>query len=694
MIMKKTIIFIASLLFTFLFNAFSQSSKFYDTDDVKQRGYYNRAYLRYEAEPDSCTTNSDDNFLLKSFNQANIESEASNQTAIKLADIGDYVEWRTDADANGVVIRFSIPDNTEGTGTKATISLYADGIFQQKINLNSYWGWQYFTGSENVAYNYPKNGANIIRMRFDETHVLLNNTIPAEAILTLKIDNDDVYTDHIIIDFVELENVAPAFVPDDTYIIFEGDKDTEDDVIYDNEGRIMASTLNNFIATNGGNKIFIPAGIYNIPERLYINYTNTTLQGAGMWYTELYFSAPLTQVGSDRIYSKRGIESTNNNNINIDGFYLNTINNIRYYERNSGKQVGKGLNGSFGSNSVITNLWIEHFECGAWLEGTQNLQIAHSRFRNNYADGINLCAGASNNRVQYCNFRNNGDDDMASWSRSNRECFNNLYQYCTSENCWRAAGIGFFGGKQNKAYQCVVKDAVETGLRVDATFDGAPFSSEGFTEFFEISVYCGGTNKNIWNAKYGAITISMEGAKYNLKNISFKNIDLIESKQNAIYLHNLGSTSSRTMYVCMENINIDGTKATGTGEGNGILAAYGVKGYLIYKNIEFKNINGKNITNNAGKNLTLESTDEDPCEEIILVKVDDIEMGSIKITSGNGTINISGLTAGNNITIFDITGNKTNQTTVKQEREVVSGFNSGVYIVSIDDYKPVKVIVQ
>lgn len=158
-----------------------------------------------------------------------------------------------------------------------------------------------------------------------------------------------------------------------------------------------------------------------------------------MWYTEIYFSA---SSDNKQTYNKRGIEA-DADNIVLEGLYLNTVNNKRYYNDNSNYQVGKGLMGSFGANSVIKNVWVEHFECGGWIDGTDRLRVSHCRFRNNYADGINLSFGSRNSFVEYCSFRNNGDDDMASWSRGHKMCEYITYRYCTAENNWRASSVGF-----------------------------------------------------------------------------------------------------------------------------------------------------------------------------------------------------------------------------------------------------------
>ena len=114
----------------------------------------------------------------------------------------------------------------------------------------------------------------------------------------------------------------------------------------------------------------------DVEERISISRPNTKVIGAGMWYTEIYFSA---SSDNKQTYNKRGIEA-DADNIVLEGLYLNTVNNKRYYNDNSNYQVGKGLMGSFGANSVIKNVWVEHFECGGWIDGTDRLRVSHAVF--------------------------------------------------------------------------------------------------------------------------------------------------------------------------------------------------------------------------------------------------------------------------------------------------------------------------
>jgi len=522
-------------------------------DDARERGYYDRPYKRYEAEP--CHSTSTGTYLNSTFDQREIQSEASNQQAVQLTAIGDYVQWTNDEAADGLTIRFSIPDNAAGTGTTGTVALYVNNVFVQDIELNSFWAWQYFTKSMSNSYadNTPNETSKYARMRFDEVRVKLDEKIPKDAIFKLqKVDNNGVaYT----IDFVELEVVPAKVLKPAGAVEYLG-----------NGNNLVA-----FVGDNQGQTIYIPEGKYDVPARLRINGNNTKLTGAGMWYTQLHFTAD----PAGQNYSARGIESSASN-VEVSGLYLTTANERRYQGYyDSGKQVGKGFNGSFGTNSRISDVWVVHFECGAWIDGADGLQFSHCRFRDNYADGTNFSYGSKNCSVTHSSYRNNGDDDMASWSRSSRECYNNLFQYNTSENCWRAAGIGFFGGKQNKALNCVIIDPVESGIRANNDFSvgTAVFSTDGFFEVRNISIYRAGQKSNggnpgiagdLWGWRCGALYINSGNSNYDVTNFQFSNIDIYESKGDAIMLRSTGSSKS-IKNISFENVNINGVNVSDAG---------------------------------------------------------------------------------------------------------------------------------
>lgn len=539
-------------------------------DDKKKRGYYDRPYKRYEAEPGKCMSNG--LFLSPTYVQTELQSESSNAIATQLIEKNSYVQWKNDEAADGMVIRFSILDSNNGKGTHGIIALLVNGKFIQNITLNSYWAWQYalYTGQ-----TYPDNipaENKFARMRFDEIRVKLSNKIPKGATFKIvKVDENKIpYT----IDFVELEPVPAP-------VTLESIK-AEYKISYSPSN----GPLDDFIKANGGKTIYIPEGRYDVKERITITEPNTKIIGAGMWYTEIYFSATSD---NPETFAKRGIQTSQDNTV-LDGLYITTENNSRYYVFENGRngQVGKGLMGSFGSNSILKNLWIDHFECGGWIDGAGNLIIQQCRFRNNYADGMNLSFGSKNSIVEHCSFRNNGDDDMASWSRGQNMCENITYQYNTAENNWRASSVGFFGGKGHKALNIVVIDPMEAALRVTTDFPGREFSDEGFIVFDSISVYRGGGQPGALGFYGDIINGSESGAihitsyrQYDLRNIRFSNIDLYDSKHNAIFVNSRNDKKIENLF--FENINIFGTKRYG-------ISFHNANGEAFYCNLKFNDI--------------------------------------------------------------------------------------------------------
>jgi hypothetical protein len=632
-------------------------------DDANERGYYDRNYLRYEAEQEKSATNGV--ILEPTYDQRYIQSEASDQSAVNLVAKDSWVEWTTDSAADGLTIRFSLPDDPEGKGSTGNLVLYVDGDSMQTITLSSYWAWQYILKSGS---KYPDNIPNVDlkfpRMRFDEMHFKLDHEIPENSTFRLvKADDNDIpYT----LDFVELEKI-PAALP------FESVPD-ENKVLYTPEN----GKLQNFVAQNSGKTIFIPEGKYEVDGRIIINGNGTKIIGAGMWHTEIYFTASSDDKSS---YNKRGIE-TYSSNITLEGFYLNTVNNKRYYNNDPVYQVGKGLMGSFGSNSTVKNLWIEHFECGGWIEGSDNLNIQHCRFRNNYADGMNLAYGCKNSVVEHCSYRNNGDDDMASWSRGTGLCENIVYRYSTSENNWRASGLGFFGGKQNKAYNIVIRDPMEAGFRVTSDFPGMPFSNDGYSEFYNISVYKGGVasgtvgiSGDLWGNQQGALHIN-SSSQYDLVNIKIYNIDFYDSKNDAIFI---GSGSRTLKNLVLKDITIDGTGRYG-------IYYYNPKGSGAWCNILYDHIGAATNTSAIPSAFSFDEN----CN-FSSIRLNN-GLPDVRLLSQDGNLIISGL-QNKNVSVYNTYGEKIYQAMIYTDPGIVYRLKTGLYIVKWDEDQAMKAFI-
>lgn len=532
-----------------------------------QRGYYDAPYKRYKAESGKCTGNA--TFLPPSDYIPDVQSEASNNIAASLINPGDYVEWTCQEAADGMVIRFSIPDAPQGGGTKGTIALFVDGEKVTDIELDSYWAWQYkekVVGDGNWYFDNTPGAEKYARMRFDELRVKLDEMIPAGSHFRLqKVDDNTIpYT----IDFVELEPVpAPRSYESLLGAVIKYDAEKDGD-------------LNDFISMHAGKTIYLPPGKYDVKRKIWIPSENTNLIGAGSWHTELYFSAAPAS-GSQRW--ERGIWS--DHTTTIEGIFMNTSNERRYFDYHGGIPMGKGLEGTFGKGSVINDVWIEHFECGAWLNGVQEMQITHCRMRNNYADGINLCGESSHCVVEHSNFRSNGDDNVATWSSASTAPAEYItFKYCTSELSWRAGGFGVFGGKGHKLLNLIIQDQCESGMRIISGFPGAGFSEEDYIVVDNVSIYNSGVKSgNIGD--YGDIGGNAAGAfdlgsheTSPMYNIKISNTDIYNSRWDAMII---SSKINRMTDVYLQNVTIDGWKHLGIGFDSPM-------GKVFYQNLIFR----------------------------------------------------------------------------------------------------------
>ena len=103
---------------------------------VQEKYGWDTPYIRYEAQENEC--HGDCKFLKPSDLIADVQNEASHRMAAQLIDKGDYVEWTCRSDADGILIRFSLPDSDDGKGTKGNISLQVGDEKVADICLDSY----------------------------------------------------------------------------------------------------------------------------------------------------------------------------------------------------------------------------------------------------------------------------------------------------------------------------------------------------------------------------------------------------------------------------------------------------------------------------------------------------------------------------------------------------------------------------
>ncbi len=561
------------------------------------RGYYTAPYIRYEAEDG---IKSSDAILYSSpqIKSTETAAEASGLKYIALAKIGDFVKFAVKNIADGITLRFNMPDTADGLGRHGSLNVYVNGVQVKTLNLTSYWAYQYFYNTN------PSNSPSARpHMRFDEIHFKLTNK--AQVGDTIMIQKDIADNMEYGIDFIEIEEV-PAKIekPAGYYSV------TDYPAISD----ILSFTNCIAAAIKDGKNVYIPEGKFVLDARLQISAKNLKILGAGIWYTEVNFSNNEPSVG--------GISaSKTTSNVEISNFYMSTINNERLYADIVGQYKDcPAFSGVYGTGSKIHNIWLDHFETGFWIGdyskpvvSTNGLSISECRIRNTYADGVNFTQGTSNSVVEYSSIRNCGDDGLAIWPNNSNSApmtKNNIFRYCTVEHVWRASGIAIFGGEGHLVYNCLVKDSYESsGIRFTTDFSGYPFSTNASIPILlsnNTLINCG-TSADLWAASRGAIEFNATTNGKDICNIHFVETTIIDAQQRGIQFSGSGG---KFYNITFYNTIINGTGHNGSTQAEGIwssaTATQSQFDYVIFENlasVESYNANAtfKLIINNKGQ---------------------------------------------------------------------------------------------
>jgi Alpha-1,3-glucanase catalytic domain D1/Alpha-1,3-glucanase catalytic domain D2 len=393
-----------------------------------------------------------------------VASESSGRRCVRLSAPGQYVEFTAQAAANALVVRYSVPDTSDGAGADSTISLYQNGAFVAKLPVTSRYSWLYGTYPFS---NTPANGSP--RNFFDE--VRTNGlSISAGDTLRLQKDADDTASDYCI-DFVDLEQVAPPLAaPANSLSIMSyggGGTGATDDT----------TALRNCIAAalSQAKVVWLPAGTYKITSSITLP-SNVTIQGAGMWYTTLIGDPALYATSSRRVTLSGG-----GSNIHLADFAI--VGRLNY--RND-SEPNDGLGGSYGTGSTISRLWVEHTKTGGWIINSQGLVVDNCRFRNTIADGLNLCVGMRSCIVTNCSARGTGDDCFAVWPATyTAQTYApglNVITHCTGEVPFLANGGAIYGGESNRIEDCLFQDMpYGCGILFSTTFAVGTNSFTGTT---------------------------------------------------------------------------------------------------------------------------------------------------------------------------------------------------------------------
>lgn len=428
-------------------------------------------YREYEAEAGS--TNG--SVLAASRTYRTVQAESSGRRAVRLDAAGEQVSITLTAPANGLSIRYSLPDNAAGTGQTAPIGVYANGTKVTDLTLSSKHAWVY------GAYPFDNVVSGGLAHRFyDETRV----TIPAQgsgAVIKLQIDSAVV--PYIDIDLIEAESIPAALTAPVGSVSITSHGATSGGG--DDTAAINAAVA---AAKSAGVPVWIPSGSFDVSTAIQVS--GVTVLGAGPWYS--------TIIGAG----------------NAGGFYGTgggvTIADLSIQGSATQREDSAGqaaIEGDFASETLVQNVSIQHTKVALWVRpGSKDVLAVGLRVRDTYADGVNFRDGVRNSQVTQSTFRNTGDDGLAMWSDGSA-VQDSVFAYNTVQAPALSNGLAVYGGGGgNRIEDNLVADTVEAaaGIAVSTRF-GVPFT--GTTTVQRNTLTRTGSKETNWPSDLGALWI-------------------------------------------------------------------------------------------------------------------------------------------------------------------------------------------
>ena len=484
-----------------------------------------------------------------------VETESSGQRCVRLDAAGQFVEFVAPAEANAIVVRYSLPDSARGGGVTSSLRLMVNGRPVRTLALTSRYTHLY--GAYPFS-NDPRQGK--ARNFYDELRVK-GLAIARGDVVRLEHASGDAVP--CWLDLVDLEEVPPPLAAPANAVSVR-DCGARGDGVADDTAAVRAGLA---AAQKQGRTLWVEPGDYKVTGDLEVP-SGVTIQGAGMWHT--------TFVGDEAVYgdaARRVRLRLVGRGMRLADFAI--VGRLNY--RND-SEPNDGVVGAGCADASMARIWIEHTKVGAWIYNGTHLRIEACRFRDLLADGVNLCVGSSGCVIENCSARGTGDDCFAIWPVPSDQGFlqgehpgHNVIRHCTGQLPFLANGGSLYGGAGNRIEDCLFTDITAgCGILVSTTFptsDEARGIDNNFSETTEVRrctlLRCGGYDHD-W-AWRGAFQICLD--RRSISGLAISDLVIRDSFSDGLMVVAPGSARGQgTLSHCrLENIAIGQVGLEGPG---------------------------------------------------------------------------------------------------------------------------------
>jgi hypothetical protein len=451
--------------------------------------------------------------------------EASGRAYVNLSGTGQSVSWTNNTGENITFLnlRYSIPDSPGGGGITSTLDLYVNGTFRQAVKVNSIQTWVYETSTDIDGMNQAPSSGNP-HVFWDEAPFFVTGAaIAPGSTITLKQDAANTAAFYNI-DVIDLE-APPASLtqPANSLSITTNCGAQANNMSFDSTSAIQSCI---FQAQKTGQIVWIPQGTFYLNTPAGLTMTGITIEGAGMWYSTVYYNPPLPATTTNNVFLP---VSSTLRDFTIDG---NAVSN------NTVGGNGGAINIK-GNGWLVDSLWIRHEGAGVWADGS-NGTVQNCRLNNTWADGVNLNngnGGAGNNTAINLTARNNfvrgsGDDGVtindatAGEEDSSVTLINN-----TVVAPWWADNIAVYGGQNDLVANNLAMDTVrEYGIYVGIFGGiGAPLQSAQVQG--NVVERAGG---DAFNLHFASVGLGVSGPASDITNVIFRGNSVTNSLYDGI----------------------------------------------------------------------------------------------------------------------------------------------------------------